>query len=399
MEKKKMQPVNFFFTAVSNTLCPVLSPMKSLSLRGIFFRGYRRGVIFRTLTVFFILLLTACADLEPLAPPCPEYTNLKTEAKRTDHFTPATRIEALSESLPNRYLLGAGDILELKVWRRPELAQPEIIVGPDGEIAITRIGSINVAGRTRQDVAREITEKFSVFYTKPEITLSIKAHKNNKAFVLGRVENPGVVTFPGQGTLLEALSMAGGLPIVAEQAFLTKCAIIRGRDTIIWVDLNELLHNGNMALNARIINNDVIFIPESQSELVYVMGEVYKPSAFRLTGQMTIMDALMMAGGPTKDADRKKMYLIRSTDNNRGYVREIDLMAMLNTADLSKNYLLQDNDILYVSEKGISKFNYKLRQLMPFLEVLNLTTDSLEKWGVMQKIRQGLWGQEGFVGD
>ena len=207
------------------------------------------------------------------------------------------------------------------------------------------------------------------------------------------------MTFPGQGTLLEALSMAGGLPIVAEQAFLTKCAIIRGKDTIIWVDLNELLQNGNVALNARIINNDVIFIPESQSELVYVMGEVFKPSTFRLTGQMTVMDALMMAGGPTKNANRKKLYLIRSTENDRGNIKEIDLLAMLNTADLSKNYLLHDNDILYVSEKGISKFNYNIQQIVPFFNVLNLTTDSLEKWGVMQKVRQGLWGQEGFVGD
>ncbi|OQY04320.1 MAG: hypothetical protein B6I22_09745 [Desulfobacteraceae bacterium 4572_123] len=394
-----MQSIDFFFTAVIDALLSALSRVKSKIIKNRAFFRYENAVVLRTLPVFFILFLTACTDIKPATPLPPEYINFKTESKRSEHFTPAAQIETMSASLPTRYLLGAGDILELKVWRRPELSQPVIVVGPDGEISITRIGSINVTGRTREDVAREITKKFSVYYTKPEITLSIKAHKNNKAFVLGRVENPGVVTFPGQGTLLEALSMAGGLPIVAEQAFLTKCAIIRGKDTIIWVDLNELLQNGNVALNARIINNDVIFIPESQSELVYVMGEVFKPSTFRLTGQMTVMDALMMAGGPTKNANRKKLYLIRSTENDRGNIKEIDLLAMLNTADLSKNYLLHDNDILYVSEKGISKFNYNIQQIVPFFNVLNLTTDSLEKWGVMQKVRQGLWGQEGFVGD
>lgn len=294
----------------------------------------------------------------------------------------------------NEYVIGPGDELSLKVWGRPEASAGKMIVGPDGYITVPRIGFIQTKGRTRHSVAREIRSKLLKFYSNPEISFSIDAYHNNKAFVLGRVENPGVVTFPGEGTLLEALSIAGGYSTEAEDTYLTRCSIIRGNDTIIWIDLNELLQNGNMALNAKIMNNDVIFIPESQSELVYVMGEVVTPGAYNMTGRLTLLDSLMLAGGPTDNARDTHLYLIRKTGDNKGAVREINLEHLLKTADFSKNFIMKDNDILYVSEKSISRFNYALRQIMPSLEILELGTNILENFGAMQEIREDLWGRE-----
>lgn len=350
-----------------------------------------------------VVCATACADLKPHKKNIkPEGVTFKTEKKMKDkEFATSTQVEAFSAAAAeeeDKYIIGPGDVLSLNVWGRPNVSDPEIIVGPDGVITVPRIGFINATGRTREDVAREIKEKLCLFYSYPEVILAVEAYKNNKAFVLGRVEHPGVVTFPGKGTLLEALSMAGGYSTEAENTYLTKCSIIRGKNTIIWIDLNELLRNGNMSLNARIKNNDLIFIPESESELIYVMGEVVSPGICRVPGQLSLMDALMKAGGPTDNANRRKIFLIRATDDGRGIVKEIDLLAMLESADFTKNYLLQDNDVIYVAEKGISKFNYVLKQIMPSLQVLNMSTDILESFGVMQEMRNSLWGQEGTVG-
>ena len=354
-------------------------------------------------SLFFLCLiisLSACTTIKPKPEPLTDAQDqiFKNEPIRVEGFASVEQVEKLSESIAKDYLLGSGDVLSIKVWQRPELSEPQIVVGPDGVISVMRIGNIKVAGRTREDITLEITEKLSKLYTKPEVMVSIKEYKNNKAFVLGRVENPGVVTFPGKGTLLEALSLAGGLPIVAEQAFLTKCAIIRGKDMIIWIDLNDLLHNGNMSLNARIRNNDVIFIPESQAELVYVMGEVLSPGAIRLTGQLTMMDALMKSGGPGPDADTKQVFLIRAGYGGKGNVKEIDLMQMLATGNFDSNYLLHDNDVIFVGKHGMAKFNYFISQLLPSLRVINLGTDVMESFGVMQQLRNLMWGQEGTVG-
>jgi polysaccharide biosynthesis/export protein len=339
------------------------------------------------------LALGACAHTEVQVKNPALDKSLATEpAKQRDQFATANKIAALSKDVPAEYMLGPGDELALNVWHRPEVSEEKMVVGPDGIINVQRIGSITVSNRTRADVAREIQQKFAAFYESPEVTLSVKNYNNNKAFVLGRVENPGVVRFPGRGTLLEALSLAGGLPVRQSEAFLTKCAIIRGKDQIIWVDLRELLNNGNMALNAPILNNDVIFIPESEDEMVYVMGEVKIPGALKLKTRLTYLDALMLAGGPTDSADPTKTYLIRF-DGKTGIKREIDLQAMLSTASLKDNFMLQDNDVIYVARSGLANFNYVLRQVLPALQVLDLTTNTLERFGVMPAFRERVFNQ------
>ncbi len=374
--------------------------------------------------VTMVFLCTACADIQPQvqapAPPDPVFevddlqasTKFATpdEVKQFSHESTYQTDDSMIISSPgnpalsgpllhismikkNPYIIGPGDVLSLTVWGRPDASAPRIIVGPDGVISVPRIGFINTKGRTRESVAEEIKGKFLIYYSNPEISFAIDEYHNNKAFVLGRVENPGVVTFPGEGTLLEALSIAGGYSTEAENTYLTKCSIIRGNDTIIWIDLNELLQNGNMALNARIMNNDVIFIPESQSELVYVMGEVENPGAYNMTGRLTLLDSLMMAGGPTDDAKDSKLYLIRKTKENQGQVREIDLKHLLESADFSKNYIMKDNDILYVSEKRISRFNYALQKIFPSLEIIELGTNVMENFGAMQRVRDKIWGK------
>jgi len=382
-------------------------------------------------TVLFLLALlccfcTACADIQPAVqaplPPDPVFevdgiqasTKFATpnEVKQFSHNSTYQADDAiifpgpshgnrggspllhLSMIKKNQYIIGPGDVLSMSVWGRPDASAPKMIVGPDGVITVPRIGFINTAGRTRDSVTEEIRGKLQVYYNMPEISFSIDEYHNNKAFVLGRVANPGVVTFPGEGTLLEALSIAGGYSTEAEDTYLTKCSIIRGNDTIIWIDLNELLQRGNMALNARIMNNDVIFIPESQSELVYVMGEVVTPGAYNMTGRLTLLDSLMMAGGPTDDAKKSKLYLIRKTKENKGAVREIDLQHILTSADFSQNYIMKDNDVLYVSEKGISRFNYVLQSIFPSLEIIEMGTNILDSFGVMDPIRVEIWGED-----
>ena len=73
--------------------------------------------------------------------------------------------------------------------------------------------------------------------------------------------------------------------------------IVRGKDTVIWIDLRDLLENGNMMLNARLKNGDFIFIPQSQDQIAYVLGQVRSPGVLVLRSQMTILDAVMSAGG------------------------------------------------------------------------------------------------------
>jgi polysaccharide biosynthesis/export protein len=342
------------------------------------------------------LLLAACSGISPqvtrVTAPA-DRSFLVNQPKKDQKFATPAQIEKNTPTEKFEYRLGPGDLVNIKIWRRPELSQENVMVSPDGLIAIPRIGSVNVLNRTQEEVQKMITVKLEPLYIEPEVTVWVREFHNNKAFVLGRVGKPGVINFPGKGTLLEGLALAGGLP---DQGKLTRCAIIRGKESVIWIDLQDLLRNGNMALNAPIMNNDVIFIPELNDELIYVMGEVLTPGAIPLKDGMNVLKAIMLAGGINKNANTAKVFVIRQQNVNGDVIR-VDFKRLVEKGDFSQNFALLPDDIVFVSPTGMAKFNYTLDKLTPALQILNLGASDAETFGIMQKLRQNLWNQSGFV--
>jgi polysaccharide export outer membrane protein len=342
------------------------------------------------------ILLTSCSGLSPKAtrvPSPPERDFIVNQPKTDQKFASPEQIEKITPSEKFEYRLGPGDLVNIKVWRRPELSQENIMVSPDGVIVVPRIGNINVLNRTQEEVQKMITVKLESLYIEPEVTVWLKEFHNNKAFVLGRVGKPGVINFPGKGTLLEGLALAGGIP---DQGKINRCAIIRGKENVIWIDLQDLLKNGNMALNAPIANNDVIYIPELKDELVYVMGEVVNPGAFQLKDGMSILKAIMLAGGMNKNANAENVFIIRQQNSN-GDVIKVDFKKLVERGDFSQNFALLPDDIVFISATGMAKFNYTLDKLTPSLQIFSLGTTDAETFGIMQKLRQNLWNQSGFI--
>ena len=275
-------------------------------------------------------------------------------------------IEDLNNSLPGEYLIGPGDLLDIQVWEQENLSG-EQTVGPDGMISLPFAGFVQVEGKTRAQARELILAGFAEFYQDPVVSLQIKEYNNNRVFVLGRVGTPGVIRFQGRGSLLEALSKAGSLPTTGPVAQLTKCAVIRGRDQIIWIDVRELL-GGNLGLNLMLWNGDVVYVPNEQDANVYVMGEVNRPGVYRLTTDMSFLDALMLAGGPTEDGRQNHMSLVRIVD---GEARTIRVRQKdLRKGNLEGNVLLAENDIIFVGRKGVAHVNYVLEQLNPFASLL-----------------------------
>lgn len=297
--------------------------------------------------------------------------------KRSYASVEAIRSFSEEVSSDEDYRFGPGDVMDVMVWKRPEISHQGILVAPDGRISIPKAGVLQINGMSIEELTKLLKDIFSQYYENLDVAVVVREFRNNKAFVLGRVSNPGVVNFPGNGTLLEALALAGGLPYTGtKETHLSRCAIIRGNDHVIWVDLRSLLDGGNMALNTRIQNNDVIFIPEAEDEMVMVLGEVNKPGPVMIKPGLSLIDAVMQAGGYTREADLDKVFLVRPS-TTKSEVRQIALKQMLRTGHFSQNYLLEQDDVIYVSPHGMSKFNYMLEQLMPSLKVFSMSTGIL----------------------
>jgi len=315
-------------------------------------------------------------------------TELQTSSKA---FASGAEVRAASARIDDEYRLGPGDRFAFLVRGREAISREEIIVAPDGNVALPQVGILNVNGQTLPQLTTLLEEKLKRDYEDPEVTLVMKAFNNNRVFVLGRVANPGAIDFQGPGTLLEALSLAGGLPADEAKSFLSRCMIVRGNNLVMWIDLKALLERGNMALNARLRNGDVIFIPQSEDQLAYVMGEVESPGVVPLRSELTVLDAVMGAGGPTKGANLRDVFLVRQMEG-KGAVVRIDMKALIASADYRRNYALRDGDLIYVPPTGLSKLNYIATQLLPAFTIVGITASTAANLGLTEGFGDIIYG-------
>ena len=312
-----------------------------------------------------IAILSSCG-IAPQPPVDPRNTEVfKVPVKDKVTFADIDELTKFENETDIIYRLGEGDKINVTVWNRPELSGRHI-VGPDGHVSIPLIGSQNIATMTREEAAKNISHNLDRYYKKPIVDIDVEEYKSNRVTVLGRVLTPGTLAFDRPPMLLDVLARSGSLPVLDKQATLTRCAIFRGRDKVIWVDLKRLINNGDLAYNIRLKANDLVYIPDSSDTTVYVMGYVTRPGAYRLTPGMTYLDALAQAGGPLMGANTDKIGLYRQS---KDAVQRIPFDNLM-TEGKSVNVGLEEGDIIYVPMSTIAEVGYFVQQLMPGLGFL-----------------------------
>jgi len=289
---------------------------------------------------------------------------------------PATPSKALSEfqaplTDESNYHFGNGDEVTIEVWGYPELSGKHVI-GPDGKITLPLVGTFRLTDLSREGAAQQIKTKLAPYYMNISVSLRVDRYASNRILVLGRVSHPGAILFGMTSpTLMEALSLAGGVTgggDTREAIPFTRCAIFRGRDKIVWVDLEPLLTGKDLSLNLKLQRNDIVYVPELEEKLVYVLGEVRNPGAIPLTPRMSFMEALAKAGGPTIDAAPNRIHLIRPS---AGLNQSLALNDLI-TPQAGLNVGIQEGDIVYVPMNTIAKVNYAIQILNPFSTILGV---------------------------
>jgi polysaccharide export outer membrane protein len=318
----------------------------------------------RMLCLLTMTLLSACASKPK--PPAEGFRPI--EKASATALMSKEELALLEESNNPIYRIGSGDVIRLDVFGRAEVSGKHI-VGPDGKISVPLAGDIPVGERTREEARDLVVQSLRTYFTKPFVSLVIEEYTSNQVTVLGRVERAGVQKFAQAPTLAEVLAGAGAMPILDKQATLTRCAIMRGRDKLIWVDLKALL-NGDPAYNLRMKKGDIVFIPDSSDTSIYVLGQVVRPGSYRLTSRMTVLDALAQAGGPTEDAKPEQIGLYRAGSNSMEVIAFADLISPARAV----NFAMEDGDVLFLPRSGLGEFGYFMRQISPGLSVLSIGT-------------------------
>jgi polysaccharide export outer membrane protein len=280
-------------------------------------------------------------------------------------INPQVALRNFQPAADEEYRLGRGDEITVDFAGRTDL-QAKLIVGPDGRITLPLAGEIVLSGLTRSEAAKAVVAALSSYYENLSAQVTVTKYTANRVLVLGAVDKPGLVTFEGAPTLLEALTRAGMAPAVAGKATLLpeRCAIYRGQDQVLWVELKKLIDSGSSLADLRLRRDDVVYVPSAAENFISVLGEVQKPGAVQLNGTSTLASVLAESGGFTPKAGNKPH--IQIVDPSTGVSRVISFNDVLNPVK-SLEITLKPGEIIYVPQTGFARATYVLERLNPLL--------------------------------
>lgn len=164
------------------------------------------------------------------------------------------------EDPPNAYAIGIGDVVEISVWKSPELGVT-VPVRPDGRISVPLLGDIQAAGMTPLALKATLTDGFQEFVTAPEVSVVIKEINSRKVFVTGEVVTPGAYDLQPRTKLTHVLALAGGLTPYAKR----KAVILRDRggeeDRRYTIDLDGIISGKKPKDNVVLMPGDTVIFP------------------------------------------------------------------------------------------------------------------------------------------
>jgi polysaccharide export outer membrane protein len=164
---------------------------------------------------------------------------------------------AVGEPAAEEYLIGPEDLLHISVWK-DEMLTTEAIVRSDGKISVPLINDVQASGLTALQLRDEITRGLKEFVPGAEVTVIVKEMRSNKIYIQGEVNRPGPQLFNGQLTVIQALSLAGGLNPYADRNGIT---ILRSTGEKMLFDYNQVIRGKNLEQNIRLQRGDTIIVP------------------------------------------------------------------------------------------------------------------------------------------
>ncbi len=315
------------------------------------------------------------------------------------------------------YLLGPGDHLSIVVIGYDELNGTRVVL-PDGTIAMPLIGSLRVTGNTIDQVSQRLTTDLRQFLVNPVVAVSLAILRPVTVTVIGEVYRPGPVQLSSltstsqrvntdatisaatsTPTLSQALLAAGGVRPTAD---IQTIAVSRvgpgGRTDTFSINLWESLTNGRVAADLILRDGDAIQVPvaiagaglDSQllarssfapdRVLVRVVGEVNQPGEVEVPPDSTVVGAVAIAGGPTREAHLSQVTLIRRNEGTGEFSQQ--------TLDLSQwreTLQVEAGDVIWIPQRptlaGVDGVDRIFSRIISPLTFINL----LQNIGILRR--------------
>jgi len=158
------------------------------------------------------------------------------------------------------YLIGPDDVLEVFYWHDKDLSA-EVVVRPDGYISLPLIRDVQALGLTPDALADRIRELASVYLADPNVTVVVKQINSRKAFITGEVIRPGPYSLNGPTTVLQLISMAGGLTTFASQDSIVIIRAGEGEPVTLRFNYKKALKLKDLRDNIVLLPGDTVLVP------------------------------------------------------------------------------------------------------------------------------------------
>jgi polysaccharide export outer membrane protein len=188
--------------------------------------------------------------LEPSAPADP--------AKLADPKpSPGVRLPAALPVDEKTYLIGAQDVLSILVIGERDYSG-QYLVRPDGRISLPFVGEISAAGRTPEELRKDVAERLTEWVKQPQVSVALVAVNSKKYFLEGEVLKPGEYNLIVPTTVMEGLVQSGGFKDFANQKDIR---ILRdGGKTVLRFNFKEMLQGKNLKQNVLLQHGDIIVV-------------------------------------------------------------------------------------------------------------------------------------------
>jgi polysaccharide export outer membrane protein len=304
----------------------------------------------------------------PAAPPAD--ASLAVKAAAADQATQIARAGA------NAYVLGPQDKLNIRVIDMEELGEDPYPIDLAGYLTLPRIGRIQAAGLTTEELQALLTQKFREYLQEPVVTITVAEFHSQPVSILGAVESPGVHQIQGNKRLFEVISEAGGLRDDAGNKITITRQTVNGalplpnavtdpsgRYSNADLNIRSVMSAKNPQDNIPVRPYDVITVPKA--DLIYVIGAVKRAGGFPLQerANMTVLEALSLAQGLDRGASSRKAKILRTDEVTHARLEiPIDVKTILDGKGTDQPLL--SNDILFIPSSTAKLASYRAMEAL-----------------------------------
>jgi polysaccharide export outer membrane protein len=262
----------------------------------------------------------------------------------------------------DRYRIGPGDVLDVRIYNRPQLSRDGVRVEGNGMIRMPLIeGDIKAACLTEGELAKEISTRYARYYKNLQVDVFIKEYQSQQVAVIGAVNDQSRFKLQRRIRLLELLTFAKGPSTKAGQTInvvhssaSSPCKEADDGDAAVFSSykLSDVLQ-GDPKSNPYLEAGDIVTVPEADQ--VYVVGNVFMPITIPLREPVTLTRAIAMAGGLKQDTRKDKIRVLRQepgTPVRKEITVDLSAIEKKNSEDLA----LLPNDIIDVPTSAGKSF-------------------------------------------